>query len=494
MLCDEVSDVSNIEQVTIVIRFVDASLQIREEFLEFKCTERITGECLANLILETFRNLGLNVKNLRGQGYDRAANMSSSVKGVQAILCKESQNALYVHCNSHILNLVIVKSSNLPPVRNMAGTLTEAAIFFNYSAKRQRFLERIIAHESPEQKKVKLKDLCRTRWIQRHEAYETFYELYPYIVKVLEAIVYGNTEDVGGGNWSWDSETKTKANGLLHTLCSFEFVIAMMCVLKILCIIRPLSIKLQRKTNDIVLAYSMIKDVTDSLQEVRDGADDHFNDFYQESIKLGEQFGVQPQVPRIASRQSHRSNTPYTGPEDYYRRTVFLPFLDHIIQEMSTRFGPTQEKASKLFSLVPSEAIKFDADISNLVELYEDDLPSPHLTNFEYARWQRKWKGTQQVPENLGEALQQCDADTFPNLHVLLRIACTIPVTSAENERNNSVLKGLKSYLRSTMSNERLTGLALMKIHRHKQVDITKVVETFAARQPRKMLLSTLFD
>ena len=43
ILCDEVSDVSNKEQVSIVIRFVDSNC-IREDFI---LTERVTGEVLA---------------------------------------------------------------------------------------------------------------------------------------------------------------------------------------------------------------------------------------------------------------------------------------------------------------------------------------------------------------------------------------------------------------------------------------------------------------
>ena len=54
---------------------------------------------------------------------------------------------------------------------------------------------------------------------------------------------------------------------------------------------------------------------------------------------------------------------------------------------MSTRVGPMQNKALNLLSLVPSEAIKVDSDISNLVEPYEYDLPNPHVTHLEYARW-----------------------------------------------------------------------------------------------------------
>ena len=46
----------------------------------------------------------------------------------------------------------------------------------------------------------------------------------------------------------------------------------------------------------------------------------------------------------------------------------------------------------------------------------------------------------------LESALKCCDPDYFPNLNALLRIGCTLP---CENERANSVLKNLKTFLRS---------------------------------------------
>ena len=71
--------------------------------------------------------------------------------------------------------------------------------------------------------------------------------------------------------------------------------------------------------------------------------------------------------------------------------------------------------------------------------------------------------------------LQACDPDIFPNIHLLLRIACTIQVTSADNERSNSTLKLVKGYLRTTMTTERLSGLALMSVHYEKPFDYDAV-------------------
>ena len=60
------------------------------------------------------------------------------------------------------------------------------------------------------------------------------------------------------------------------------------------------------------------------------------------------------------------------------------------------------------------------------------------------------------------------DVTSSPNIHQLLTIALTLPITSCESERSFSQLKLIKTSRRSTMSAERLSGLALMKINRER--------------------------
>jgi len=51
------------------------------------------------------------------------------------------------------------------------------------------------------------------------------------------------------------------------------------------------------------------------------------------------------------------------------------------------------------------------------------------------------------------------------------------------------MLRVIKTPLRSTMTQERLNGLAMMQYNRHIPVDADEVVEEFAICQPRKLLL-----
>ncbi|GKA33018.1 zinc finger MYM-type protein 1-like protein [Tanacetum coccineum] len=76
--------------------------------------------------------------------------------------------------------------------------------------------------------------------------------------------------------------------------------------------------------------------------------------------------------------------------------------------------------------------------------------------------------------------------DCFPNALIAYRVLLTIPVTVASAERSFSKLKLLKSYLRSSMSQERLNGLAMIAIE-ISNVDYKEMVKNFASRNARRI-------
>ena len=82
----------------------------------------------------------------------------------------------------------------------------------------------------------------------------------------------------------------------------------------------------------------------------------------------------------------------------------------------------------------------------------------------------------------------------FLNIQQLLKIACTLLVTSVECERSISSLRLLKTYLRSSMREERLNGLAMLFIHRNTSCDAEEVVEQFARQHLRRLQFCTSFD
>jgi len=62
-----------------------------------------------------------------------------------------------------------------------------------------------------------------------------------------------------------------------------------------------------------------------------------------------------------------------------------------------------------------------------------------------------------------------CDNDVirglFSQVDVLLRLYLTIPLSNATAERSFSALRRLKTYLRSSMSQQRLNHLMILHVH-----------------------------
>ena len=81
--------------------------------------------------------------------------------------------------------------------------------------------------------------------------------------------------------------------------------------------------------------------------------------------------------------------------------------------------------------------------------------------------------------------------ERFPNLHVLLRIACTLPVKSYECEHSASALRRLMNYMRSSMGAEQQTNLALTHIPYEQKIDLNEVVDIFAKLRPRQLQLQS---
>ena len=68
----------------------------------------------------------------------------------------------------------------------------------------------------------------------------------------------------------------------------------------------------------------------------------------------------------------------------------------------------------------------------------------------------------------------------------LVYIMLTMPVTSTTAERSFHVLRRLKTYVRTTMNNDRLSSLALMHIHCDFSVDLVKAMEKFVSAKTRR--------
>jgi hypothetical protein len=93
---------------------------------------------------------------------------------------------------------------------------------------------------------------------------------------------------------------------------------------------------------------------------------------------------------------------------------------------------------------------------------------------------------------DLATALGDKDDTTrllFREVERFIQLILSLPCSVASAERSFSHLRRLKTWLRSSMSQSRLTHLALMAVHRHRlqAIDINKLMSTFIRKTPERI-------
>lgn len=83
------------------------------------------------------------------------------------------------------------------------------------------------------------------------------------------------------------------------------------------------------------------------------------------------------------------------------------------------------------------------------------------------------------------DIFQFVNSKTFKNVDYILRVLAVLPVTTATPKRMFSTLRRIKTYLRNTMGQERLNGLASLNIHTHIELTEDEILVEFF-KKPRK--------
>ena len=117
------------------------------------------------------------------------------------------------------------------------------------------------------------------------------------------------------------------------------------------------------------------------------------------------------------------------------------------------------------------------------------DLPFPERFEQEVEWWKHKWKDTVNSL-SLDQALVEADPSFYPNIHTAFQILLTMPVTTDIVERTFSCLGRLKTWLRSTMHEDRLYSLAMMNIHKDICIDEMEVLREWNHQGPHRLYLT----
>lgn len=107
---DSTQDVSSTDQLCICLRYVINNTTIKRN-VSIISLENSTGIYQADVITKKLQDIEIDLNNLVSCSFDGAANMMGQYNGLKAHLQKYVPNAVFTHCQAHVLNLVIVDTA-----------------------------------------------------------------------------------------------------------------------------------------------------------------------------------------------------------------------------------------------------------------------------------------------------------------------------------------------------------------------------------------------
>ena len=438
----------------------------------------LTGKALGKIVIKKMKKMNLQMMKCIGISTDECAVMVSEMKGAVKEIQSEAPNALRTSCFNHKLNNSLSSSNKVSQVRNAVGIMKSTVAFFSKHPKRCTVLLTKLG--------VPLTSLCEHRWVERHEAVQQFVNDLPTIVKVFDKI----------STWR-DMKTASKASCLALALKDSQFILSILTLSDLLALTLPLSRSLQGKSCDLKLASSEVSSVISVLSTRREDSENHFQIVWERAKKLASHLEVDISVPRQCNRQLYKTNYPVQSDIDYYRILIYIPVLDNLLADIRERFPQSVLDVYNLPVFVPDILVlvsekalhesveKLCTKFFNILAVMKvDRTVELSVLQAEATMWRQKWLDWQKnnrdkmLPSSALHAMESCSKEVYPLIHNLLQILATLPVSNASAERSFSTLRRLKTWLRTTMLQERLTGLALMCVHRDIELNIDRFAKS----------------
>ena len=186
------------------------------------------------------------------------------------------------------------------------------------------------------------------------------------------------------------------------------------------------AVKLQGPSQDIVSGFLVVEQCTTELKKLREKVGAYTGCIFQHSSRIADKADIPVTMPRIIQRQQHHSNPEYSSAQEYYKRTIAIPFLDHLITELSSRFEAHAKQAASIQSLLPAMIKRCSSlsDIEQAISFYVDDLPNVDIVDEElFHVWKSQWLAIPLLdrPKTLACAMKQCSPQSLPNIFYTIK-------------------------------------------------------------------------
>lgn len=486
VIIDGTQDIEGTEQEAVCIRYVDRNFEIHEMFLGLCNVPDTTGEALCNMLIKFLDKIQLPIANLRAQTYDGAANMSGVHKGCQARVKEFQPLAKYYHCGAHVTHLVTSKAiGSAEFMKDALETVQELGSLYSQSGKFKHLYLR--SGDEHDVTVKSLKPVCPTRWLTRAPAVEAVLENYPSILTSLDA-----------ASNNFGTTTASRANGIQKQMKSGKFILGLVSSLPILKVLEGLNKILQSRSTNVSGMLDVVKSCLSNLTVLR--TKEEFTKIFHRAEDLIDQFGLDeitiPRARKIPKKLDDGNSEHYncSYPEEKFR-VVYFKAIDTASQQMRSYFESDDINEYKLLAGILLEGSSIAQICTNYPEIDCSALEREIMFfRNQFANQYSSMDDCRKLFSNMVPEVKRM----FPQVEILLRLLLLSPASSCEAERTFSALRRLKTWLRSTMTQNRLNSVMMCHVHQENlmKLDPKMIAQKFiwnSKTDEQLQLRSTIF-
>jgi len=306
-----------------------------------------------------------------------------------------------------------------------------------------------------------------TRWGSHHKTLCRILLMWDSILEVLENLA----EDTTNG------DKRYVASGLLKQMENFEFVLVLHLMIRLLGKTNDLSLCLQKKDQNIVLAVGLIGTTLEKVSEVREHG---WEELFEEVKAFCLLHNII--VPNMEDTLTVRGRARGRGGQlvthyHHFKYEIFNVVHDQIIVEMNNRFAERSTQLLRCITCLDPRNSFANYDRSKILELaqiYKDDFSSYDLLclreQIDIFIGEVRNDSNFANCHNLGDlAIKMVQSErhiVFQLVYRLIVLALTLPVATATVERAFSTMKFVKNELSSKMGGEWLNHRMICYIER----------------------------
>uniref|UniRef100_A0A8C4QSI2 TTF-type domain-containing protein n=1 Tax=Eptatretus burgeri TaxID=7764 RepID=A0A8C4QSI2_EPTBU len=458
---DEVADTSKKRQLAICIRWINDMLEVEESFTGLYHMETINADMPVAAVRDTLFKLNLSPSNARGQCYDGISNLCVPKRVVCSRMQREAPRATFTHRYGHTLQLAVcVAMREVDELEDVVNAVQEITELRKLSHKRNTVLDQLQHETVPDTSGFR--DLYPTRCIVSADSFQTVIDNY----EVLRSTWDEYLEDK-----HLKSDVKAHIISMKIKMETFDFYFGMRVAGLILKLTDNLSKTLQHTAMSASNCQEIAVGTLKTLEKMRSDSD--WQLFWACIVQEGEKLCLtdsSPQTRRIRAQSEY----PETSKEHYHR--MWNRAFDSAKEGIEDRFNQPGYVVLKNLECILAKGANgepYGAELSTIEEAYKGDF-SPKLLTVQLCYIQAQLNEMEEHSQTfswrdvllLVRKMTVAQRNIVSEVVKILKLLLLIPATSAVGERSVSVLHRVKTYLASTVAQQRLNHCILLHVHK----------------------------